>query len=152
MRRFFGDPTIKVGKILDWFRERCTVVITLERMGAVAQLKNTEDIFFVWPYELPPDMIVDTTGAGDAFAAGITWELTRRSRIPRQPQAWQKIFGHAALCAAYACCHQGGTTDCPNEESLAAFKKENASLEYGVDILDPKIGERILRLIDRVFH
>jgi sugar/nucleoside kinase (ribokinase family) len=151
MRRFFRDPTIKARTILEWFRERCTVVITLDRMGAVAQLKNSEDIYFVWPYELPPDMIADTTGAGDAFAAGIAWSLAHKRRIPRQPKPWQEMLQRAALWAAYACCQQGGAMDCPSLESLNTFRKKNTGLAHGVDVLEPKMGERILRLIDRAF-
>lgn len=151
MRRFFGDPSKKVQEMLNWFRDKCTVVITLERMGAVAQVKGKSEIIFVWPYELPPEMIVDTTGAGDAFAAGLTSELMNKKRIPGTANTWKSIFANAALWAAYACCHIGGALDCPKREELETFREINGSLARGVDIYDVDMGEPILRLIDRMF-
>ncbi len=151
MRRFFDDPAMKVKDILNWFRDRCNVVITLERMGAIAQLRGESDIIFVWPYQLPQNMIVDTTGAGDAFAAGVTSALADKTRVPRNNNRWQQIFERAALWAAYACCHSGGTIDCPNQNDLRIFKTRNSYLAHGVDIFDVNMGERVLRLIDRVY-
>lgn len=151
IRNFFGGSRIRLGDILEWFRKRCTVAITLDRMGAVAQVKDTDQVFFIWPYELPAEMLVDTTGAGDAFAAGITWGLRQHKTVLRSVDAWRELFEQGALWAAYACCQEGGTRNCPDLEKLNNFKKEHTGLVHGIDVFDALMGERILRLIDRAF-
>ena len=40
-------------------------------LGAVAQLKDSSAVVLSWPYELDSADVVDTTGAGDAFIAGV---------------------------------------------------------------------------------
>jgi sugar/nucleoside kinase (ribokinase family) len=72
MRAFCADAGVwSLEAVLAWFRPRCTVAVTTERMGAVAQLKGSEQVILAWPYDLQPEDVVDTTGAGDAFGAGI---------------------------------------------------------------------------------
>ncbi|RUL90872.1 PfkB family carbohydrate kinase [Verrucosispora sp. FIM060022] len=52
------------------------------------------------PAATPPGPVVDTNGAGDAFAAGI---ITARSR----GATWAEAAGYAARVAAAACTHDG---------------------------------------------
>ena len=52
MRQFFKDENAKLNEILQWFRDRCTVVITLDRKGAIAQIRGSSEAIFVWPYDL----------------------------------------------------------------------------------------------------
>ena len=52
IRCFFQDENAKLKNILEWFRDRCTVVVTLDRKGAIAQVRGSNKITFVWPYEL----------------------------------------------------------------------------------------------------
>jgi acarbose 7IV-phosphotransferase len=52
------------------------------------------------PAATPPGRVVDTNGAGDAFAAGI---IAARSR----GATWLEAAGYAARVAAAACTHDG---------------------------------------------
>ncbi|HPG28401.1 MAG TPA: carbohydrate kinase family protein, partial [Myxococcota bacterium] len=72
VRRFCADAELadlSLESILGWFRERCTVVVTLERFGAIGQLVGHAEPIAAWPLLI--DEVADSTGAGDALGAGI---------------------------------------------------------------------------------
>lgn len=150
MRQFFKDENAKLKEILKWFRDRCTVVITLDRKGAIAQIRGSNEVTFVWPYELG-DKFVDTTGAGDAFAAAVTRELSMRAISELSTETWRDVLRGGALSAAYSCCNRGGTSNCPSIHELERFKEELQSQpDQIVDSLDANVSEKILRFVDRL--
>ncbi|WP_431727579.1 PfkB family carbohydrate kinase [Verrucosispora sp. TAA-831] len=52
------------------------------------------------PAAVPPGPVIDTNGAGDAFAAGIVAARARGA-------TWAEAAGYAARVAAAACTHDG---------------------------------------------
>lgn len=152
MREFcnrLGAEKSKLDGILDWFRERCTVVITMERLGAIAQRKGSSNVVLGWPYDLRTAEIRDPTGAGDAFAAGFVASALRNPMST--DERLEGAVGRARLWGAYACTTESGAGQCPSAEQLREFESKHK------DLLRPRIqpideARPMLRLLDRVFQ
>jgi fructokinase len=75
-------------------------------------------------YPAPEVQTVDTTGAGDAFVAGLLaglaqhWPLTSDS-------VWQQIVHQALACGALAITARGAMTALPDSATLEAFSSQN---------------------------
>lgn len=65
-------------------------------------------------------MPVDTTGAGDAFVAGLLAALARLHELPQEAQ-WSAIIAQAQACGALATTAKGAMTALPCADELAAF-------------------------------
>ncbi|MBW2424038.1 MAG: carbohydrate kinase family protein [Deltaproteobacteria bacterium] len=157
VRSFCGDAGLvsrSLESILDWFRERCTVVITLERFGAIGQLAGSHEPVAAWPYLL--EDVRDSTGAGDAMGAGIvTAMLAQPFDDGEEPEETRLLKFAAALafgrvCAAHACTTLGGASECPTLDALARFeRRETVHLRDGG--LTRSVSSHELFLIDRAF-
>jgi len=154
VRRFFAKeervPTLP--EIIAWFRQNSiTAVITLEKFGAIATFKNGKDgIIFGWPFEL--DRVVDSTGAGDAFGAGLVSTLYKKGSI--EFHDFVGAVKRARVWAAYACTTLGGSNDCPDITELQEFEKklEEEEREFGtVEIQNMTNADFILRLLDKAY-
>ena len=155
IRRFCRDadlPDGSLASILGWFRERCTVVVSLERFGAIGQLAGRDRPVAAWPYLL--ENVADSTGAGDAMGAGLVASLALEGfRLdgndePESPFAMALSAGRA--CAAYACTTIGGAADCPDLDRLIAFERKGRLPDRGRG-LQSGLSEQELFLIDRAF-
>lgn len=155
VRRFCRDADLPDGSlvsILGWFRERCTVVVSLERFGAIGQLVGSDRPVAAWPYLI--DEVADSTGAGDAMGAGIVASLALdgfrldSDEETDSPLALALAAGRA--CAAHACTTVGGAADCPGLDRLVAFEK-NGRLPDGGQGIQTGLSEQELFLIDRAF-
>jgi len=58
--------------------------------------------------------VVDPTGAGDAFAAGVAWGMAQR-------WSWPEIGRFANAVGGLACCALGAQTSLPTVENVAAI-------------------------------
>jgi sugar/nucleoside kinase (ribokinase family) len=101
-----------------------SVIITLDKFGAIGILKDHNDtIFMARPVELG-DRFVDSTGAGDAFCAGMVSLLEGTKEIT--PQQFKEAMSMARSWAVYACMSYGGANNCPDAPTIAAFHEEIA--------------------------
>lgn len=150
VRTFFRDnkDITSLQQMLQWFRQRnVTTVITLDRLGAIATFKDGSDgLIFGWPFEL--ETVVDSTGAGDAFGAGLVSAYIHESE-PR--------FGHfleaikrARVWAAYACGSHGGASETPDLEALRRFEASLTQLE-SVQSKSATQSELLLKLLDKAY-
>ncbi len=148
--RIFGEAQglNSLEETLDWFQDKCTVIITMERMGAVARLKGSEQVVLAWPYDLNAAEIVDSTGAGDAFAAGV---VESSLEVPLQNDASLcRALANGRLWGAYACTTLGGAGRCPSRSDLADFKAgHRLFLETESKSMDE--ARPLLRILDRMF-
>ncbi|WP_392587880.1 aminoimidazole riboside kinase [Serratia ureilytica] len=71
-------------------------------------------------FRAAPVVPVDTTGAGDAFVAGLLAALARLHALPQEAQ-WPAIIAQAQACGALATTAKGAMTALPRAEELAAF-------------------------------
>jgi sugar/nucleoside kinase (ribokinase family) len=147
IRDFYGKPAL-LEEILKWFRDRCTVVITMERLGAIARLRGSDSIIVSWPYDLRNDEIKDPTGAGDAFGAGIVASALEEPL--NSDDALQAALEKGRLWGAYACTTVGGANMCPNSKTLEKFKSKH---HLFLQSERKSIGDAkpVLKILDRVF-
>jgi sugar/nucleoside kinase (ribokinase family) len=148
----------KIGKrtshdILRFFREQNrTVVLTMDRFGAVAVLRNSPLIHFVWPL-IGNEEMKDATGAGDAFAAGMV------SRLHNDPEgrrfsasSFEQALHEGAIWAAAACKSDGGCGEDPKKD-LAVFRDEHPECStMRVEKRDFESAQDVLRFIDLAYH
>jgi sugar/nucleoside kinase (ribokinase family) len=149
MREFVSDAGLEsLEDVLAWFKDRCTVAITMERMGAVARLKGSDSVIVLWPYDLGSDEVQDTTGAGDAFMAGV---VAQAQKTPlADDDALRQILENGRLWGAYACTTLGGANSCPTSKELGDFRNGHCLLlETDCRPLDE--ARPILRILDHVF-
>lgn len=89
------------------------LAVKLGARGALACEKGT---FFFCP-SYPVSEVVDTTGAGDSFNAGLIYALTKNESLARALE-----YGNA--CGAHSVTKAGGSEGFPSREDLEAFLRE----------------------------
>lgn len=152
-KRLFSidDPATSLQKIVQWLRKKeQTAVITLGRLGAIGIHKDKPEMMILACPIIDIENIVDTTGAGDAFAAGMV------SRLRGKPEFTYEEFYSAVeegcLWAAYACTTYGASGDCPGREKLKAFAGRNPLKDCRpMEIEYEKYGQQILTLIENAY-
>jgi sugar/nucleoside kinase (ribokinase family) len=152
MRRFFSQRNARVSlfDIVQWFRERrITAVITLDKFGAIGTYKDGRDgIILAWPFEIQG--FVDSTGAGDAFGAGLISQLYQKADFSFTD--FFNAIGEARVWAAYACTTLGGATNCPDRRTLEEFyDKTLAQQPDPVEVQQMRHVDRVLRILDKAF-
>jgi sugar/nucleoside kinase (ribokinase family) len=139
--------------MINWFQEReISAVITLDRFGAVGSHKAGRDgILFAWPIELAESEVVDPTGAGDAFAAGVVSQIVAHPNFGFQD--FLAAINTGRYWSAYACTTLGGAGSCPN---LATIQKFRAGIERRgndpIEVIHERHAVRDLRLINKAFE
>ncbi|NRN27158.1 aminoimidazole riboside kinase [Photorhabdus heterorhabditis] len=103
---------------IDWVMDRfplCLLLVTLGREGVYVhdgkQLRH---------FGATPVVPVDTTGAGDAFVAGLLTALAKLGRFPRNDE-WTVVITQAQACGALATTAKGAMTALPYIDELSAF-------------------------------
>lgn len=147
-RDLWNGATPPLPVILDWFTPHCTVIVTLERMGAVARLQGSNRTVIAWPFGLAPGEIVDTTGAGDAFGAGVVASMVTRPLDG--DEALEQALRVGSLFASYSCTTRGGAGECPTRAELDLFNEEHAVVRE-MQTVEGEEAEGLLRLIDQIF-
>jgi sugar/nucleoside kinase (ribokinase family) len=159
-REFFGNGCDARGgpaprtltEMIGWFQaRRITAVITLDRFGAVATFQGQEGVLFAPAFDL--DSFVDSTGAGDAFGAGLVHTLTHAER-PITLDLFQVAVRRARIWAAHACTTRGATSHCPTQGDLAAFEGELRDRGQDPDTIDCRdlaAWEGIFRILDKAY-
>ena len=152
IRDFFADDSdvCSLRDILTWFRERgVTIVITLDRLGAIASFKDGADgLVFAWPFDL--EHVVDTTGAGDAFGAGLMSGLLKVTE-PHFGDFLEAIKD-ARVWAAYACGSHGGASETPDLDTLRRFETSLSGRQLeSVQTKSPTESELLLKLLDKAY-
>jgi len=69
---------------------------------------------------LAPPQVVDTTGAGDAFSAGLLHQLVQAETAPQAPTA-QEMLRFAATCGALVCGGAGAIDPQPDAAAVEQF-------------------------------
>jgi len=78
---------------------------------------------------LAPPQVVDTTGAGDAFTAGLLHQLVSLAPVEGQPQPLdaagvKEVVRYAAACGALVCAGAGGIDPQPLPSRVLAFLEQ----------------------------
>lgn len=154
-KRFFSkdlDNKKSLHDIVEKLRDLdTTAIITLDRFGAIGihrELKNS--IIIAWPL-LDVKNVVDPTGAGDAFAAGVVSYLCERPDFSTSD--FQSAIGTGRVWAAYACTSIGGAGDCPSQKKLSKFQSEID--KKGVKAIEVRFRDfagEVMTLLDIAFQ
>ena len=147
--RIFGrdifDREPSLVEVLEWFADRCTVVVTLDRLGAVGRLRGSDNLVVTRPFEVDA---VDPTGAGDAFAAGVVASMLDQPLD--SDAALERAMDCGGLFAAHACLTHGGAEGCPTHADLETFRASN-SRALDTEITTIEQAGRTLTLLDQAF-
>lgn len=150
-RKFFSDDSkgdTSLSRLLDIIREKhINAVITIDRFGAIGLHKDKpDDVVFAWSLISVGD-IVDTTGAGDAFAAGMVSYLVDAQKDDFD--TFQSAMETARDWSAYACTKLGGSADCPGQIELNKFvERYSSNSKSVVESVDREEANKYLKLID----
>jgi sugar/nucleoside kinase (ribokinase family) len=138
--------------MLRWFQDRrITAVLTLDRFGALGTFCGSRDVVFAPSFAL--EDFEDSTGAGDAFGAGLVHSLCQAGRQPTF-DCFCAAIKEARLWSAHACTTRGAASQCPSRQELAAFETELRRRGEDPDQIDSRdlaAWEGILRILDKAY-
>ncbi len=116
-------------------------IVTLDRFGAIGIMKDfTNALFMARPVDIR-EKFVDSTGAGDAFCAGMVYKLNGNKNFTKTD--FKEAMEMARSWAAFACQSYGGAHYCPSRESIEEFHNE---LNYSNEVVIYE-GNRMYDLI-----
>jgi sugar/nucleoside kinase (ribokinase family) len=149
---FFGDSgkPATTDNVLNKLRQmRVSAVLTVDKFGAIAIHSQSEDIYMALPVIDSAD-VLDSTGAGDAFAAGMASVLYDIG-AGYTKYDFKQALAEGSRWASAACTIQGGAGRWPGKE-LAGFIDRNERCRYNnVEIRTYHSLREILTFLDRVY-
>ena len=128
-----GDGEDDFASLIQKIRKlKLSVIITLDKFGAIGLMKGEhENLYMARPINDIKDF-VDSTGAGDAFCAGMVSRLKGLKDFTSLD--FQEAMERGRSWATYACKSYGGANHCPNHEEIEHFHtlktKDNAVVCY----------------------
>lgn len=139
-------------KIIDWLTDRkINGVISMGRFGALGTYGDGKDGLIYGQSLLQPERVMDATGAGDAFAAGLATALTGKKDFAFQD--FHNAMTEAGVWASFACTTYGGSGYCPRIGELAAFRQELGVNDGGqVKIIAKESAGPMLDMMDRLYQ
>ncbi len=152
--------------IMRWFQVvQSRVVVTLSHAGALAVARDCPgQLFFSWP-QLPASKVIDPTGAGDAFAAGMVYAMLRlapcrsQSRIERcnscrrpssaRMDCYRRALKFGSLLGVRACEAVGGTGARVNRAELAE-QFNSLESQKGAEVFPLDESMQLLHMLDQL--
>lgn len=150
MKKDKRSPSLR--EIIEWFTDRkMNGIITMDRLGALGTYGDGRDgLIYCLPL-LPPGGIMDPTGAGDAFAAGLTFRLNGRKAFTFDD--FHQAMTEAGLWASFACTTYGGSGRCPNRVTLETFSQSlGGDVQTPVRIIEKKSAGPMLDMMDLMYR
>jgi len=150
MRKEERLPSLR--EIIDWFTDRkINGVISMGRFGALGTYGDGKDGLIYGQSLLPPERVMDTTGAGDAFAAGLAVALTGKKDFTFPD--FHSAMAEAGVWASFACTTYGGSGSCPDRPALETFLREIGGDHLKpVRIIKKESAGPMLDMMDRLYR
>lgn len=117
-----GEPQVSQGIICLCQRYDPEVLLVTQGKDGVSVYQKQDALLRQYP--APSVNAVDTTGAGDAFMAGLLAGLSREWP-EKSAQKWSAVIRQALLCGALATTAKGAMTALPHAEALADFYRQS---------------------------
>ncbi len=124
-------------------------IITLDKFGAIGFKKGMKKTIFMARPALLGDKFVDSTGAGDAFCAGMISVLDGNRSF--SADTFKKAMEVARSWAVFACKSYGGANNCPSKDTIDSFHKITNKGNEVVTYRDDKMVD-VISLIDSTFE
>ena len=104
-------------------------------------------MIFAWPFDID---IVDSTGAGDAFGAGLVATIVKHDELSFG--TFLEAVKNARNWAAYACGSRGGASELPDLIRLNQHSEKIAPLQMeAVQIKNYSEAVLFLKLVDKAY-
>lgn len=103
---------------IDWMMQRYPLRLLLVTLGGDGVCVH--DGKQIRHFRAPAITPIDTTGAGDAFVAGLLAALAQIGALPQEEQ-WPAVIAQAQACGALATTAKGAMTALPHADELRAF-------------------------------
>lgn len=117
-----GEPLISEGIIrLCQHYNPTLLLVTQGKEGVLVYQQQDASLTH---YPAPTVNAVDTTGAGDAFVAGLLAGLAAQGEDEHSATHWQTIMRQAISCGALATTAKGAMTALPDAAALATFTRQ----------------------------
>jgi sugar/nucleoside kinase (ribokinase family) len=126
-----------------------TMIITLDQFGALGIMKDKPQTLFMARPISDMDDFVDSTGAGDAFCAGMISKLKGKKLF--SVEDFKEAMERGRSWATYACKSYGGANNCPSPKQVVAFHKEK-SINNEVVLYHDKAMKDIIALVDSMLE
>ncbi len=126
-----------------------TMIITLDQFGALGIMKDKpHTLFMARPIQDIEDF-VDSTGAGDAFCAGMISKLKGKKYFTAED--FKEAMERGRSWATYACKSYGGANHCPSPQQVVTFHKEKTTNNEVVLYHDAAMQD-IIALVDSMLE
>jgi fructokinase len=108
----------ELGKAVEWMMNHFSFRLLLVTLGSDGVCMH--DSKQLHHFDATPVTPVDTTGAGDAFVAGLLAALAELGRLPHAAD-WNAVIAQAQACGALATTAKGAMTALPSSRQLNEF-------------------------------
>ncbi len=140
------DSELNLSDLIKKVREfKTSLIITLDKFGAIGIHKDHPDEIYLARAISDEENFVDSTGAGDAFCAGMVYALNGDKNFSKDDLKEAMKVGRS--WATYACNFYGGANRCPNQEEISLYAK-NFLTDSKVATYKGEEMEDILSLLD----
>jgi sugar/nucleoside kinase (ribokinase family) len=149
VRAFFATdyPKYSLEQMIEWFmNERISVVITYQHLDVLATCPNgylEGKVILAEPF--PVGEVIDTTGAGDAFASGMVAVLSEKRTI--DSDSFCRALDTGRVWGAYACTTFGGSSDSPTRAQIESFR--NGGKLHDLEVKPYPEAQRFIRQVDK---
>ncbi len=118
------------------------MIITLDKFGAIGIMKDEKNTLFMARPINDAEAFVDSTGAGDAYCAGMVSRLKGDKHF--SADSFKEAMERGRSWASYACNSYGGANNCPSKEQIDLYHdsktKDNAVVLYHGDAMKDVIA------------
>ena len=118
------------------------MIITLDKFGAIGIMKEEKETLFMARPINDVEGFVDSTGAGDAYCAGMVSRLKGDKNF--SVNSFKEAMQRGRSWASYACNSYGGANNCPSRDVIESYHdsktKENAVVIYRDDAMKDVIA------------
>jgi len=150
IKTFFGNSGLPnaLSQIIDHLAKMSiTAIITLNKFGAIGIYKgNKKQVVIADP--LPIQNLVDPTGAGDAFAAGVICTLNGKKSFSFDE--FIAAIHTGRLWASHACTTLGASGECPNAAQISRFEKRFLEGQGSITIYDQANDCEVFNMLGKI--
>ncbi len=125
------------------------MIITLDKFGAIGIMKDEKNRLFMARPINDVEGFVDSTGAGDAYCAGMVSRLKGDKNF--SVNSFKEAMERGRSWASYACNSYGGANNCPSKEQIEDYH-DSKTKDNDVVIYHDGAMKDVIALIDSMLQ